>query len=403
MMTSRCCRIAALGMVSTLGSGHEKTLERLFSDQPPKLVKELKLSNEQVPYVGRVTAPLVKIPDQWSHYECLNNSLALTAYLQIEAQVQECIKQFGAFRVGVVLGTSTSGIASTENGLRVYRQTGFFPKEYDYTQHEMNSVSDFVAAYAGITGPVYTISTACSSSSKVFASGKSLLEMGLCDAVVVGGADSLCEITLNGFSSLDLLSDEISNPMSKNRKGLNIGEGAGLFVLEKKEGGVQLLGVGESSDAHHMSAPDPKGHGAFLAISNALKKANLTPEAIRYVNLHGTGTRLNDEIEARAMHKVFAKLPPCSSTKPLTGHCLGASGAIEAGICWLMLSKFNKTKGEIPLPPHWWDGEIDEAFPALPLMARGQSFSAEGNAVLMSSSFAFGGNNVVLIMGCDHD
>lgn len=402
-MTMRGCRISALGMVSALGGEHTQTLARLFLTGPQKLTRGEELVSDQAPFVGKVTAPLATIPEPWSKYDCRNNALALTAYLQIEAEVQERIRRFGAFRVGVVLGTSTSGVAATEQGLRVYRANGAFPDEYDYAQHEMNSVADFIAAYAGITGPTYTISTACSSSGKVFASGQALLEMGLCDAVVVGGSDSLCGLTLNGFSALELLSDEISNPMSKNRDGLNIGEGAGLFVLETSEGGVQLLGVGESSDAHHMSTPDPEGRGATLAIRGALKKAKLAPEAIRYVNLHGTGTRLNDETEARAMQTVFAKLPPCSSTKPVTGHCLGASGAIEAGICWLALSKTHETEGRIPLPPHWWDGEVDESFPELPLTQSGQSISAQGEVCMMSSSFAFGGNNVALIMGRDFE
>ena len=400
-MMNRTCRISALGMVSALGGDHEQTLARLLAGESPKLARGLELVNDEVPFVGKVTVPLAAFPEQWHEYDCRNNALALTAYLQIEEQVQELLNKFGSFRIGVVLGTSTSGIAATEQALRVYRTKGAFPQEYDYAQHEMNSVADFIAAYAGITGPAYTISTACSSSGKVFASGQALLEMGLCDAVVVGGSDSLCELTLNGFSSLELLSDEISNPMSKNRKGLNIGEGTGLFVLERAEGGVQLLGVGESSDAHHMSAPDPQGRGAELAISGALQKAMLTPEAIQYVNLHGTGTRLNDEIEARAMHTVFVNPPPCSSTKPLTGHCLGASGALEAGICWLALSKAADYNGRIPLPPHWWDGEADESFPELSLTQTGQSLPAQGDICMMSSSFAFGGNNVALIMGCD--
>ena len=400
-MMNRTCRISVLGMVSALGGGHAQIMENLLSETPPKLVQGLELVNNEIPFVGKVTVPLAEFPEQWNEYRCRNNALALTAYLQIEEQVQERINTFGPFRIGVVLGTSTSGIAATEQAVRVCRAEGEFPQAYDYAQHELNSVADFIASYAGITGPAYTISTACSSSGKVFASGQALLEMGLCDAVVVGGADSLCELTLNGFSALELLSDEISNPMSKNRKGLNIGEGAGLFMLEKAEGGIQLLGVGESSDAHHMSAPDPQGRGAVLAIRDALQKAKLTSESIQYVNLHGTGTRLNDEIEARAMQTIFENPPPCSSTKPLTGHCLGASGALEAGICWLTLSKAADYNGRIPLPPHWWDGAADESFPELALTQTGQSIAAQADICIMSSSFAFGGNNVALIMGSD--
>ena len=198
-MTSRSCRISTLGMVSALGGGHAQTLARLFAKVPPKLARGLELVNDEVPFVGKVTVPLAAFPEQWDEYRCRNNALVLTAYLQIEEQVQELLNKFGPFRIGVVLGTSTSGIAATEQALRVYRTKGAFPQEYDYTQHEMNSVADFIAAYAGITGPAYTISTACSSSGKVFASGQALLEMGLCDAVVVGGSDSLCELPSTGF------------------------------------------------------------------------------------------------------------------------------------------------------------------------------------------------------------
>jgi len=196
----------------------------------------------------------------------------------------------------------------------------------------------FVAEYLGLDGPAYTIATACSSSAKVFASAQRLIEAGFCDAAIVGGADTLCRMTLNGFDSLEALAKDYCNPFSRNRDGINIGEGAAMFLMSTEESAVSMLGVGESSDAYHVSAPHPEGDGAALAMMRALEAAKLTPGDIDYINLHGTATELNDAMEGRAVSKVFGDRTPCSSTKSMTGHMLGAAGANEVAALWLTLA-----------------------------------------------------------------
>jgi 3-oxoacyl-[acyl-carrier-protein] synthase-1 len=253
--------------------------------------------------------------------------------------------------------------------------------------------AEFIADYLQTKGPVYSISTACSSSGKVFASARGLLDQDLCDVVIVGGADSLCELTLNGFKALEALADERCNPFSSNRKGINIGEGAAIFLLSREPRGVLLAGVGESSDAFHMTAPQPQGEGAQQAMNAALTEAQLDAGAIDYINLHGTGTRLNDEMECNAVYSLFGSHVPASSTKPLTGHTLGAAGAIEAGLCWLLLNNANVCE----VAPHIYDGEFDPAFNKLSLC---ETATTQGSVnFAMSNSFAFGGSNVSVILG----
>ncbi|MGZ4960458.1 MAG: beta-ketoacyl synthase N-terminal-like domain-containing protein, partial [Methylomonas sp.] len=246
-----------------------------------------------------------------------------------------------------------------------------------------------------IQGPAYTISTTCSSSANALASARRLLRLGVCDAVVVGGADALCGTTLQGFSSLAAVSSTHCNPFSKNRDGTIIGEGAALFLMSKRPSPIALLGVGASSDAYHISAPRPDGSGAFLAMQAALQDAGLPPEEINYINLHGTATPQNDAMESRAVGRLFGGNTPCGSSKPVTGHCLGAAGAIEAGLCWLLLSELNLEK---QLPPHLWDGEADpelEPLDFVPLANDGPN----SLQYCLSNSFSFGGNNVSLLIG----
>ena len=397
------CQLSAMGMVSALGDSHEEILKRLFSEVPSTLTEGPKLLNNRKFGVRNVETTLAHIPEYLRRFRCRNNELALTAFQQIEEHVSTLLESYGDFRMGVVMGTSTSGMLSTEQALAIRKESGQFPQDFDYAQHEMNGLADFIAAYNGITGPAYTISTACSSSAKVFASARALLNMELCDAVVVGGSDSLCEFVLNCFASLEVLSAEVSNPMSRNRNGINLGEGACVFLMERSPDGVQLLGVGESCAAHHMSSPEPHGYGAQSAMQNALKNSEMDPNEIQYLNLHGTGTRLNDEMEARAVKNTFPSAPFCSSTKPFFGHCLGAAGSIEAGICWMLLNSATNPERQLSLPPHYWDEKADENFPELDLVSPGQSISAKGEVNLMSSSFGFGGNNCSLIMGRNFD
>lgn len=347
--------------------------------------------------VGEISDPLPILPEPLAAFNSRNNRLLLCAAEQISAAVNQAKSLYGAERLGIVIGTSTSGIAEGEVALTENTRSHSFPEHYDYSQQELGNSSEFLREYFGTSGPCYTVSTACSSSAKVFASARRLLQADLCDMVIVGGSDSLCKLTLNGFSSLESVSKGHCQPFSANRDGINIGEGAALFALERltstcNQCDVLLIGIGESSDAHHISAPHPEGKGAISAITTALKDANLSPEDIGYINLHGTATQKNDAMESRALEQVFgASIPPCSSTKPLTGHTLGAAGAIEAAFCYLLLSQYN---GQNALPPQVWDGVQDSNDPQLPLVCHGQHAAL---TYVMSNSFAFGGSNASLI------
>jgi len=268
-----------------------------------------------------------------------------------------------------------------------FQQHGDWPESFAYQRQEIGSPAAFVAAHLGLDGPAYTLSTACSSSARALASGRRLLALGLCDAVIAGGADSLCALTVNGFAALEAVSDQPCLPFSPNRRGINIGEAAALFLMTPEPGGIQLAGYGESSDAHHISAPLADGSGAQAAMQAALNMAGVSVAQVDYVNLHGTATAQNDSMEAQAIYQLFGEQAPCSSTKALTGHTLGACGALEAAFCWLALR-------EGCLPPQVNDGVIDSALAPIRLA------TAEAAPLrrALSNSFAFGGNNAALLL-----
>ena len=253
--------------------------------------------------------------------------------------------------------------------------------------------AEFAARYPKLTGLRYTISTACSSSAKAFASAWRLLAADRCDAAIVGGVDSLCQLTLNGFDALESLAPDRCNPFSANRRGINIGEGACVFIVSKVPAAVRLAGVGESSDGFHISSPDPSGRGAEAAIRAALALAGAQPDAVGYVNLHGTATPKNDEMESQVMARVFGLEVPCSSTKSLVGHTLGAAGALELGFCWLLLADANV---ERRLPAHAWDGARDRALPPINLIENTTRWERD---LFVSNSFAFGGSNAAVAVG----
>jgi 3-oxoacyl-[acyl-carrier-protein] synthase-1 len=253
--------------------------------------------------------------------------------------------------------------------------------------------AEFAARYLRLEGLRYTISTACSSSAKAFASARRLLLLGRCDAAIVGGADSLCQLTLNGFDALESLAPGPCNPFSLNRCGISIGEAACVFVLSRRPSDIRLCGAGESSDGYHISAPDPTGVGAEAALRAALAQAGAEPESVGYVNLHGTATPKNDETESEVMARIFGLDMPCSSTKSLTGHALGAAGALELGFCWLLLSAANRMRR---LPAHRWDGVRDPGLQPLHLVGEAETWERD---IFLSSSFAFGGSNVAIAIG----
>ena len=389
--------LEAMGMVNALGADPSQIYDRLLAGDTGSLVEHQLITTGMVVPVGRFGETLPDLPEQLRPYQCRNHALAWLAFQQIADRVAEAVVRYGPSRVGVVVGSSTSGIDASEAAFFHWAKNDDLPDAYQYeTQHEMGSVASLLARGAGLQGPAYTVSTACSSSAKVFASARGLLDIDACDAVVVGGVDALCHLTLNGFESLGALARQISLPMSRNRTGLNIGEGASFMLLSRGPGRVRLYGVGESGDAHHMSAPHPEGIGAEKAMRLALADAALDPEDIGYLNLHGTGTALNDAMEAKAVHAIFSDLA-CGSTKPLVGHCLGAAGAIEVGFCWLILH--NAAERSVALPPHCWDGETDERIPGLDLVDREMLRPHDGSFYTMSNSFAFGGNNCSVIIG----
>jgi 3-oxoacyl-[acyl-carrier-protein] synthase-1 len=382
-----------MGVVSALGADKREVLEGLLAGDGSGLTAYAELITGRMTMIGRVRADLPQLSPELADLDCRNNRLLAHALEQISASVAELRDTLGAERIAVVLGTSTSGIAAGEEAMAAVTRERRMPSAYHYRQQEIGTAAEFAARYLDLTGLRYTISTACSSSAKAFASAWRLLAAGRCDAAVVGGVDSLCALTLNGFDALESLAPERCNPFSANRRGINIGEGACVFVVTRQPSALRLCGVGESSDGYHISAPDPSGRGAEQAIRAALEQAGVAPEDAGYVNLHGTATPKNDEMESEVMARVFGVDVPCSSTKSLIGHTLGAAGAQELGFCWLLLGDDNVGRR---LPAHGWDGVRDPALPPIHLVGQGESWERD---VFVSNSFAFGGSNAAVVIG----
>lgn len=344
-------------------------------------------------WLGEVTGLTASLPPALAAWECRNHRLALLGLQQdgFGDAAAKARARYGAERIGVFIGTSTAGIHHGELAYRDCRADGALPDWFDY-RHTQNlfSTTDFVAQALALRGHALTISTACSSSAKVFAAACRAMRMGLCDAAVVGGVDSLCLTTLYGFNSLQLVAADVCRPADATRNGISIGEAAGFALLEvpTNAAAFALLGYGESSDAHHMSAPDPDGHGAAAAMHSALQRAGCEPGAVDYVNLHGTGTQANDAAEDKAVFAVFGADTPCSSTKGWTGHTLGAAGIVEAVLALLCMEH-----GLLPRS----------------LQTRSKDASFRSNVLLttrraaldrvLSNSFGFGGSNCSLLFG----
>jgi len=387
------CFLNAAGLVCAAGNSPREALRRIRSGQDC-LTLTAEFGGDAALPLGLCHGELPEITLTETHWHSRNNRLALAALAQIADEVAAAIRRFGADRVGVVIGTSTSGVADNEQAMRQWRAGAEQPEGVDYARQEMGATAAFLARQLDLNGPVYTLSTACSSGAKALASARRLLRAGVCDAVIAGGVDSLSSLTVSGFGALEAVSKQRCNPFSVNRNGINIGEGAALFLVTAEPGGVELLGVGEGSDAHHISAPDPSGAGAERVMRAALQDAGLDAGQIDYINLHGTATPLNDSMEAQAVHRVFGLATACSSTKPFTGHALGAAGAIEAALCRQLLLEAGN--GGAVLPLHAWDGQADPALAPLRLAAPDEQGPVRR---VLSNSFAFGGNNIALILG----
>jgi 3-oxoacyl-[acyl-carrier-protein] synthase I len=332
--------LTATTIVSAIGRGAAETLAALQDRQSG--LRPCDFEGITTGFVGRVAGVEAHtLAPRLARFECRNNRLADLALRTdgFTAAVERARERYGAARIAVVVGSSTSGILSTEQAYRARDpRTGLLPDSFDYDHsHEMFSLARFVRAALGLRGPAMTISTACASSAQTFTDARHLMEAGLCDAAVVGGADSLCGMTLRGFASLELISPVPCAPGDAARAGISIGEAAGFALLERDGAGVALVGCGASSDGYHMSAPHPEAAGAVAAMRAALASAGLSAADIDYVNLHGTGTRANDAAEDCAILAVFGSATACSSTKGWTGHPLGASGIVQAAIADLSL------------------------------------------------------------------
>jgi 3-oxoacyl-[acyl-carrier-protein] synthase-1 len=343
-------------------------------------------------WIGRVPElEQQPLPEHLAHWDCRNNRLAWQGLLRdgFRERVSEAAERYGRGRVAVIVGTSTSSIGATEEAYCRLEPDGQYPPDLRRPViHAPHSLGDFVAHALRLTGLCVTISTACSSSAKVFGQAERWMHLGLADAAVVGGADTLCGSVLFGFNSLELTSAEPCRPFDPARRGLSLGEAAGFALLEREGSGPRLLGCGESSDAHHMSAPHPEGLGARRAILAALAAGGVSAEDIDYINLHGTATQKNDEIEARVVSALFPERVHASSTKGWTGHTLGAAGIVEAVISLLAL--------EAGLAPGTLNStELD---PACGAQVRLENRQCELRHAL-SHSFGFGGSNCALLLG----
>lgn len=384
-----------LGLLCSLGQGVSAVRSALLrSDVRLGLTPTDRCSPGRVLHLGVVEAELPDLGEWPSVYRTRNNAMAWATLAQIRPAVDAAVARHGAHRVAIVMGTSTSGLPEGEAARAQLERHGTWPAGFDYAQQELGNLAEFMAVALGTTGAAYVISTACSSGAKALASGARLLQAGLADVVIAGGCDVLGAFTVGGFSALESVSAEPCNPLSVHRCGINLGEGAAVFLMGREPGPVRLAGWGESSDAHHMSAPDPSGQGAVRSMRAALDRAGLQPTDIDYLNLHGTATPHNDAMESLAVTEVLGPQVPVSSTKPLTGHTLAAAGAIEAAFAWLTL--VDNPDGL--LPPHWWDGEADPALPGLSVVRPGQRLGRPLKHVL-SNSFAFGGSNATLVLG----
>ena len=349
---------------SALGSGADESYRNLLARRAPGMREIAGDIPGRKIWFGSVTAELPQIADP--HWNMRTNRLIELAIAGGVAEAAAAaIAKYGADRVGVVLGASNTGIDEAETLVEEWLGSGEKPRELDFSMIELGTPALYLAERLGVKGPAYTVSTACSSSAKAFAAAARLIESGACDAVVTGGVDSRCRFAMNGFQALGALAEGRSRPFAEDRDGINLGEGVALFFLGKDgESPVFLRGVGETSDAYHVTAPDPEGSGAESAMREALAAAGLEPGDIDYVNFHGTGTQANDAMEMKAFNRVFpdrGARPRNESTKDLTGHCLGAAGAIEAAISYLRIE-------------------------------RGEAKTA------LSSSFAFGGSNAVVCL-----
>jgi 3-oxoacyl-[acyl-carrier-protein] synthase-1 len=387
-MTARPLPITGIALCNALGASESAIRQALYEGRSGLGPCPIELPFETS--VGAVTAELPELPPALASWSTRTARIASLLLGQLEGELERMRKRWRPERIAVLLGTSTAGADVTETAYREYLQTGALPAGYDiFKHHTYGAMLHVVRRLAGAAGPGWVVSTACTSSAKPLASAERLIAAGLIDAAVVGGIDTLCAMTLRGFHALDALSATPCRPFHADRDGLNIGEG-GAFLLVEREGDARALleGVGESSDAYHVSAPRPDGLGARLSMERALARAGCDASSVDHVNAHGTGTRLNDAAESKAIEALFGAEVPVVSTKSYTGHMLGAAGATEAAFAVMAVQ----------------DGFVPASLRAAPLDERvGVNVTLErldgSFRRVMSNSFAFGGNNISVLIG----
>ena len=380
--------ITAWSAVNGLGASTREVMARLRSGQP-----RMSPPPDGTPLsttCARVADDIPRLPDALRDYDSRNNRFVALAVSEISSELDAALGRWGAERVGVCVGSSTAAMDEIEHAFARHVETGELPAGFDvFDRGAADGLVRVLRALTGFEGPVSVISNACASSGKAFASARRWIDAGVVDAVLVGGADSLCQMTLRGFHSLGLLSDEQTRPFCRDRKGINLGEGAAFALLERAGSGPRLLGVGETADAHHMTTPDPQGLGAQRAMEAALADARVAPSDLDYVNAHGTGTPFNDAMEARAIRATLGDSDAAVvSTKGYVGHTLGAAGATEAVFVLEALQN-----GWVPA-----SYGADPIDPELALDVPTQLRELDVRLAL-SNSFAFGGSNVSLVFG----
>ena len=366
--------ITSYDAICNLGNNIDEIFENALKGSNEFLTPLEGIVKDKKFYFGKVNCELPQIEDE--RFNLRVNRLLLHLLNNMEEKLEQLFAKYPKSRIGTVIATTNSGIEEYE-------------KSRNKKHFEIGNSAEFIKHQLGLEGFCASVSTACSSGIKAFATAKKLIDKGICDAVIVGGTDALSKLPIFGFHSLEILSENKTNPFSKNRNGINLGEGAALFIVEKDTEGIMLKGIGETSDAYHSATPDPKGIEAERAMKIALKEANLVPDAIDYINLHGTGTKTNDLMEVNAVYKLFGCCTEVSATKPLTGHCLGAAASIETALCCHII-KNNK------IIPHVYDGKYDYALPEINLITK--PVNKKINNVLCNA-FGFGGTNAVMILG----
>lgn len=366
--------ITAYDAICNLGNGIDEIFQNAINPEKTFFTPDDSIIKGESFYFGKINCNLPEISDENFNTRC--NRLLLYLINRMSEKFENLLKKYPSNKIGVITATTNSGIEEYE-------------KSNNYRHFEIGSPAVFIKNKLKLNSFYESVSTACSSGIKAFSTAEKLLNTGICDAVVVAGVDSLAKLPIFGFHSLEVLSKGRTNPFSKNRNGITIGEAAAIFIVEKNCSGILIKGIGETSDAYHAATPDPKGYEASKAVKMALAQANLPPDAIDYVNLHGTGTKSNDLMEANAMYNIFGCCTEMTSTKPLTGHCLGAAASLETALCCEMI-KNNK------ILPHIYDGEYDYELPDINLITKPTEKYLNN---ILCNAFGFGGTNAVIILG----